>query len=133
MHDAVPKDPRIEAWFDDITDPLRMLVRPWFEQMRRCGPDVRELLHDGCPVACVGKVAFGYVNAFARHASIGFFHGASLPDPAHILTGSGRRMRHVKLGSGRTVDDKALTALIRAAYAELRKHAATSKEPGPRV
>ena len=138
LRDAVPRDPRIDAWFDDITDPLRLMVRAWFERMRGCGSDVRELLHDGCPVACVGTAAFGYVNAFRSHASVGFFHGAWLPDPAHILRGNGKRMRHVKLGLKHDVDDEALEALIRAAYADLRKRTVpigpdASNELGPQT
>lgn len=138
LRNAVSVDPRIDAWFDDITDPFRLMVRPWFERMRSCGAEVREILHDGCPVACVGTAAFGYVNAFRNHASVGFFRGAALPDPARILTGGGKRMRHVKLGPGRDVDDEALGALIRAAYADLRKRTApigpdTRREPGPQT
>ena len=51
---AVRRDPRIEAWFSDFADPLRLMTRTWFERMRDCGADVRELLHDGCPVAAWG-------------------------------------------------------------------------------
>ncbi len=98
---AVRRDPRIESWFSGVTDPLRLMVRPWFECMRACGSDVRELLHDGCPVACVADAPFGYVNAFRAHASVGFFHGAMLADPAGLLEGAGKRMRHVKLRPAR--------------------------------
>src|SRR5437763_10647989 len=52
--------------------------------MRKCGDEVRELLHDGCPVACLGDAPFGYVNVFASHVNVGFFHGAALPDPAAL-------------------------------------------------
>jgi hypothetical protein len=117
---AVRRDPRIEAWFA-LTDPLRLLARPWFERMRGCGPDVRELLHDGCPVACVGDAPFGYVNAFKAHASVGFFHGAMLADPAGLLEGTGKRMRHVKLRRGKVVDEGALGDLIAAAYEDMRR------------
>ena len=95
-------------------------MRPWFEQMRACGDDVGELLHDGNPTACVDGVAFAYVAAYTAHAAVGFFHGASLPDPARLLAGGGKRMRHVKLRWGRPVDEPALTALIEAAYRDLR-------------
>lgn len=125
---AIRRDPRIEAWFADFPDPLRWMARPWFERMRGCGADVRELLHDGCPVACVGDAAFGYVNAFQAHANVGFFHGAGLPDPAGLLEGSGRRMRHVKLRPGRDRDEAALGALIAAAYHDIRHRLAA---PGP--
>ena len=72
----------------------------WFEQMRQCGDDVRELMHDGCPVACVEDAPFAYVNEFKSHVNVGFFYGAMLEDPAGILEGSGKRMRHVKLKPG---------------------------------
>ena len=123
---AVRRDPRIEAWFEDITDPFRLVVRPWFERMRDSGTDVRELLHDGCPVACVGEAAFGYVNAFSAHASIGFFNGATLDDPHHVLEGNGKRMRHVKLVPGRVVDEEALANLISSAYRGARHQVAPS-------
>ena len=116
---AVERDPRVEAWFDDITDPFRMVARGWFDRMRDCGPDVRELLHDGCPTACAGNAAFAYVGAYTAHASVGFFHGAALADPAGLLEGSGKRMRHVKLRPGRELDEHALADLIAAAYADI--------------
>ena len=121
---AVRRDPRVDAWFNDITDPFRLMVRPWFELMRECGPDVRELIHDGMPTACVGDAAFAYVNAFSAHASVGFFHGASLPDPSGLLQGDGKRMRHVKLRPGDGVDEDALGALVAAAYRDIRRRLA---------
>jgi hypothetical protein len=97
------------------------MSRTWFERMRDCGADVRELLHDGCPVACVGDAPFGYVNAFKAHANIGFFHGAMLADPAGLLDGEGKRMRHVKLRAGKALDVDALDALIDGAYRDIRQ------------
>lgn len=104
-----------------MTDPHRLMVRAWFEQMRSCGADVRELLHDGCPVACVGDAPFAYVNAFKAHANVGFFHGAALADPAGLLEGTGKRMRHVKLRPGREMDEEALRGLIGEAYRDIRR------------
>jgi hypothetical protein len=118
---ASRRDPRVEAWFTAITDPFRLMVQPWFEHIRGCGNDVCETMHDGMPTACVGSAAFAYVNAFSRHASVGFFHGAALPDPASLLEGSGKRMRHVKLRPGVEVDAEALAQLIAAAYEDARR------------
>jgi hypothetical protein len=89
--------------------------------MRACGDEVRELLHDGCPVACLGDAPFGYVNAFSAHVNVGFFHGAALPDPARLLQGNGRFMRHVKLRPGTPVDAAALGRLIDVAYSDVKK------------
>ena len=100
------------------------MVQKWFLRMRRCGPDVRELIHDGAPTACVGDVAFGYVNAFRSHVNVGFFNGAKLPDPFELLEGTGKRMRHVKIKPSEVVDAHALDELIRAAHADARRRAA---------
>jgi hypothetical protein len=116
---AVRRDPVIDAWFA-AGNALRGFALPWFARMRDSGPDVRELLHDGHPTACVEDAAFGYVDAFAAHVNVGFFQGASLKDPAGLLEGTGKRMRHVKLRWAKPVNDAALGALIEAAYRDMR-------------
>lgn len=121
VNGAVERDPAVEAWLDTRPPELTTLARTWFAVMRRCGDEVRELLHDGCPVACLGDVPFGYVNAFRRHVNVGFFQGATLPDPAGLLQGTGRFMRHVTLRPGHTADASALTRLIEAAYADIKR------------
>lgn len=118
---AVKRDPAIDAWLRGLRDELRPIAEEWFARMRQCGDDVRELMHDGCPVACVEDAPFGYVNAFKEHVNVGFYHGAALPDPACLLEGSGKRMRHVKLKPGCEHDLAALGELIEAAYADIRK------------
>ena len=117
---AVRRDRAVEVWMRKHVGELGAIAQRWFEVMRGCGDDVRELLHDGQPTACVGDAAFGYVNAFKAHVNVGFFRGAELPDPRRLLEGTGKFMRHVKLGPGRDVDDKALRKLIEAAYADMR-------------
>jgi hypothetical protein len=120
--EAVRRDPAVESWFE-AGDPMRSFARPWFETMRNAGPDVRELVHDGHPTACVGDAAFAYVDAFRAHVSVGFYRGASLADPKGLLEGSGKRMRHVKLRWGEQGYDDALRALIGAAYRDMRERA----------
>jgi hypothetical protein len=114
------RDPAVEAWLNDDPDELRSIARKWFAQMRCCGADVRELMHDGCPVACVEDAPFGYVNTFRSHVNVGFFYGALLADPAGLLEGSGKRMRHVKLRPGSDCDPAALGKLINAAYLDIK-------------
>lgn len=121
LSNTVRRDPRIEDWFFAFADPLRLSVRPWFERMRDCGPDVREVMHDGCPVVCVGDAPFAYVNAFKGHANVGFFYGAALADPARLLEGEGKRMRHVKLRPGQDVNADDLGNLIATAYGDIRR------------
>jgi len=117
---AVARDPGIDAWMQDHSGELGALAHQWFEVMRNCGDEVRELLHDGCPTACLGDAPFGYVAVFTSHVNLGFFHGASLPDPARLLQGSGKFMRHVKLKPRTPTNTVALRNLIDAAYAHIK-------------
>jgi hypothetical protein len=117
---ALRRQPLIDAWFSAQEPELTAIARPWFDQMRACGDDVTELLHDGHPTACVGDAAFGYVNVFTSHVNIGFFHGASLEDPEHLLQGSGRFMRHVKASPSVRPNANALRTLIQAAYLDIK-------------
>jgi hypothetical protein len=119
-------DREIDPWLADPIDELRRTARTWFEQMRGCGADVRELMHDGCPVACVQDAPFGYVNVFRAHVSVGLFHGAALDDPAGLLEGAGKRMRHVKLRRELPVNAAALNDLIGAAYRDIRARLGSS-------
>jgi hypothetical protein len=120
---AVRRDPQIEAWFAMPHEEMRRLALPWFEAMRACGDDVREHFHDGHPMACVGDAAFGYVGAFKAHVNVGFFNGTSLDDPAGLLEGTGKRMRHVKVRWGEPIDEAALKALITASYLDMKARA----------
>jgi hypothetical protein len=118
---GVVREPAIDAWLDAMPPPLGAIARTWVARMRACGHDVRELMHDGCATACVANAPFAYVAAFTAHVNVGFFHGASLPDPAGLLEGAGRSMRHVKLRPGARVDEPALEALLRAAHRDIRE------------
>ena len=118
---SVKRDPAIEMWMHKHSGQLGALARRWFEVMRACGEDVRELLHDGHPTACVADAAFGYVNVFKRHVNVGFFRGAEIADPHRILEGNGKFMRHVKLRPDEDVDATALRQLIETAFADMKR------------
>ena len=124
---AVKRDPAVARWLTDGPIELKAIAQRWFVQIRQCGGDVRELIHDGCPVACVEDAAFAYVNTFKTHVNVGFFGGASLPDPAGLLEGSGKRMRHVRLTVDREPNVAALRALIAAAYADIKTRLAAER------
>jgi len=118
---AVERDPAIGAWMKDHAGELGAIALHWFEVMRKCGDEVRELLHDGHPVACLGDTPFGYVNVFTAHVNVGFFQGAALPDPARLLEGNGKFMRHVKLRPGTATNAAPLSRLIEAAYSDIKE------------
>jgi hypothetical protein len=118
---SLKRDAAVNTWMDEQPEELGAIARRWFDVIRNCGEDVRELIHDDAPTACVADVAFAYVDAFTAHVNVGFFAGAELADPAGLLEGSGKFMRHVKLKPGQGIDQQALSSLIESAYAEVRR------------
>jgi hypothetical protein len=119
----------VNRWLATRPDELSIIARRWFNEIREVGPDVLDLLHDGHPTACVGDLAFAYVNAFSGHVNVGFFLGTSLKDPSNLLQGTGRFMRHVKIRPGQALDENALKQLVRAAYEDMKARQSAS-EPG---
>jgi len=128
--EAIKQDSAIDAWLTKQAPEHGAIARTWFLRMRGCGSDIREIMHDGCPTACAQDAAFGYVAVFTAHANVGFFYGAALEDPAGLLQGSGKRMRHVKVKPGVDLDDGSLDALIRAAYADIKRRLAMDQSVG---
>ena len=118
---AVERDPAIAQWMKRLHGELGEIAKRWFAAMRECGDEVREVLHDGAPTVCLGDAAFGYVNCFASHVNVGFFHGVALSDPTRLLEGCGKRMRHVKLKPEMLIDEAALRALIKNAYEDIKE------------
>ena len=117
---VLERDPAIDHWLNQQQGELGEIAREWFERMRYCGDEVREVFHDGCANACFGDVPFGYVSVFKSHVNVGFFQGASLHDLGHLLQGAGKFMRHVKLMPGVAVDTESLVALIEIAYSDMK-------------
>lgn len=122
---AVKREPAIDAWLHAQAPDLGVIALEWFEMMRACGDDVRELMHDGTATACVYDAAFAYVAVYKAHVNVGFFFGAELSDPAGMLEGTGKLMRHVKLRPGAELDVAALKRLIGASYEDIRRRLAS--------
>ena len=116
---AAKRDPAIDAWFRAQSGQLGKIAKRWFDVLRNCGDDVRVVLHDGHPTACVGDAAFAYVSAFTKHVNVGFFCGSEIADPALLLEGAGKYMRHVKLRPECEIHASSLQQLIETAYANM--------------
>ncbi len=58
---------------------------------------------------------FVYLTVAKDHMNIGFYYGAELPDPTHILKGEGKLLKHVKITTTAQLDDPELQKLIEKA------------------
>ena len=129
---AVQHSASVQQWLDAQRGELGAQAREAFSLLRASGIGVRELMHDGCATACVGDAAFAYVGAFKAHVSIGFFQGTELPDPAGLLEGGGKYMRHVKLRPDAPIDRAALEHLVSAAHRDVVARLQTPAESAAR-
>lgn len=67
------------------------------------------------PSDCIVSIA-----AAANGVGLSFYYGASLPDPEHLLLGSGKQNRFVRLPSVQALRLPGVLALIDAAIAHAR-------------
>ena len=92
--------------------------------VRRLHPDVVEVVwpHQGTVGWGIGpkKMSehYAYLAVHPGHVNLGFYRGASLVDPAALLGGTGKAMRHVRIDDPSDVDRPEMEALLRDARAE---------------
>jgi hypothetical protein len=60
---------------------------------------------------------FCYIAFHKDHVNLGFNQGADLPDPAGLLEGPGKSLRHTKITAQRDLQQPALRTLLEAAKA----------------
>jgi len=92
-------------------------------RMRRLVPGAVRMVYDNWNGLVVGFGPTGRpsdavvsILMLPDHLSVCFIQDApDLPDPEHLLQGSGTMVRHIKLASARDLDKPAIRALVKAA------------------
>ena len=64
---------------------------------------------------------FGYICPMEKYVRLGFYYGDALPDPARLLVGEGKRLRHIKLYTLAEAERPEIRALIAAAVQERKR------------
>jgi hypothetical protein len=114
-------DKSLRELYPDTTDEVRAIIQVLRAIVRAQLPDAREgFFH--------GALGYGpndsyddrilYIAAQKGYANLGFFYGTHLADPSHLLEGSGKRMRHVKIRTAALAADikSDLSHLVREAW-----------------
>jgi hypothetical protein len=65
---------------------------------------------------------YAYIGIQSSYVNLGFYHGAALRDPTHLLEGTGKRLRHVKIRTDAEAKNPAIAALLRNAIENRRQH-----------
>jgi hypothetical protein len=92
-------------------------------RLRRLVPGAVQMVYDNWNGLVVGfgptdraSEAVVSILMVADHVSLCFIqNGPDLPDPDHLLRGSGNVVRHIKLTSAEDLDKPAIRALVKAA------------------
>lgn len=113
-------------------EPFEQAIASYPEPIKALARQVRALIHDILPevveVVWVQQKNTGFgtgpkkntehfcwLMPTKNHVNLGFNYGAELPDPEHLLEGTGKLFRHVKIRSADQLIDPALRALVRYA------------------
>lgn len=87
-----------------IVEAVRALVK------KTVKPVTEEVKYGG--ILFSSGIPFGGVFAYKEHVSVEFGHGAKIQGMAHVLEGSGKGRRHVKLRVVKDISAKQLAALL---------------------
>ena len=117
--------------FDDVVagvaPAIEKIARALRALIRTTDPDVVEVPRPGERTAGYGvgskkmTETYAYIAPQTSHVNLGFYHGASLPDPAQSLEGTGKALRHVKIRSTEEAGQPSLKRLLKDALRERRK------------
>jgi hypothetical protein len=119
LKDTQQHDRRIDEWLDSFDGELAAIAREAVRMCRFYAVGGGETLHDGNPVTCIDGAPFASVSMQKDHVRLGFFQGASLPDPTGLLTGKDKAMRYIRLAPRAGLDAAAIADLIQAAYDDM--------------
>ncbi len=124
---AASPDPaeQLDSFIDKFEAKNQALIRAVRKALRKRLPTANELVYDNynffvigyCPTErpsdCIVSIA-----AAANGVGLSFYRGATLPDPHHLLLGSGVQNRFLRLESAETLAHPEVAALIAAAVAQ---------------
>jgi hypothetical protein len=107
---------------------IRTVAREALAKVRRRLPRAVALVYDNYNALAIGfgpteraSDAILSIALYPRWVSLFFLKGVGLPDPAGVLKGSGRVVRHVVLAGARDLDKPELRALMEAAVKRSEK------------
>jgi len=109
----------LDAFLENVPEATGDRLRELRELVLRIAPDASERIIPGWRNISYGRPGlFCYLKPRGGAVTIGFHRGVALHDPAGLLSGSGKRMRHASVPAGDPYDRDALAALVRAAHVD---------------
>ena len=123
-------EPTVHGTFDEVVHgfgpDVQAIARALRSAINSIHRDVVEVAWPRQKIASYGigpkKMSehYAYIAPQTGYVNLGFYHGVALNDPAKLLEGSGRRLRHMKIKTETDVCKKELRVLLKAALTERR-------------
>lgn len=104
----------VEAFIRQASPAVRPVLRDLQQLIREALPDASEEIKWGRPVYSLNRIVC-YLAAAEDHANLGFYRGAELKDPKHLLQGDGKKLRHIKVHRREDISRRAFGTLLRQA------------------
>src|SRR6266699_6111833 len=120
MNVSTPTE-QVRDWLNKLPADKKLVVNNLRQLIGSIAPEAHEIIyHDalGYGPTDSGFDRILYITVFEKHLNLGFFFGGFVPDPEGLLVGSGKRMRHLKLGSLQECENPAITNLLAQAWAD---------------
>lgn len=106
----------VDAYIARLDEPRAALVGALRAVVVAAAPDARERVAWDRAVYSRHEETVCYIAAHARHVSIGFARGVEVNDPQRLLTGTGKRMRHIKCTALLDVPTESIRAMVQQAW-----------------
>jgi len=117
--------------FDELMDIAEPGMRPIARRLREIvvevDPDTVEVVRLGDRAATYGvgpkkmSEGYAYILPHKNWVNLGFYMGAILPDPAGLMEGTGKKLRHVKVRSVGDAGRQEIHVLLEEALAERKQ------------
>ena len=110
----MPQDRTVDGYVAGLTGWQAEVVQQLRQLVREAAPAATESIKWAQPVYEVNG-PFCYIRAFKSHVNLGFWRGAELADPEHLIQTGGEKMGHVRVADPGDVKPDAFKDLVRAA------------------
>ena len=118
---------QVAAFLDKFDPKVAQVMRQCRTEMRRLLPTANELVYDNYNFFVIGYATTERASdcilslaAAANGVILSFYQGASLPDPAKLLFGSGKQNRFIRLPTAAPLKSPEVLKLIRTAAAKAK-------------
>jgi hypothetical protein len=114
----------VEEYLSNLSPDLQAITGELCTVARKNMPGAYEFIYHDAVGYSVSESPFDricYIAPQKGYVNFGFFFGADLPDPKHLLVGEGKRLRHVKIRSVEDAKNPALGKLVAATWNEAPK------------